>query len=123
MRIYERFDGKWVLVAGALANQEYPYDTQAEAMTAMSKLATATAIVQAVQSLASAADGASDLEAEYFDVGAPQDEDVTALGLTAADIAACVTLLQQVHKLMTNQATTPAAYRTTLNKVRRVGAG
>lgn len=120
MHIYERFDGKWILVAGRLATDEYTYDTQQEANTAMSKLATATAIVQAVQSLATAADSAVDLEAEYFDVGAPSDEDVAPLGLDADDIAACVTLLQQVSALMAGQATVAATYRATLNKVRRV---
>ncbi len=99
---------------------EQLFDTRQEAFESMSKLNTAAAIVKAVQSLAVAADSASDLEAEYFDVGAPLDADVAPLGLTADDIAACVTLLQQIIALMGGQATTPAVYRATLNKVRRV---
>jgi hypothetical protein len=98
------------------------FDTRQEAHESMSKLNTAIAIVRAVQSLATAADSAVDLEAEYFDIGAPVDADVETLGLTASDIAACVTLLQQITALMSNEATTPAVYRATLNKVRRVPA-
>lgn len=98
------------------------FETEQEARNAMAKLDTAKAIVRAVQALAPTADNAADLEAEYFDAGAWADGDVAALGITAADLAACLTLLQQFDKLMTNQATTPAIYRTTLNKVRRVSA-
>ena len=86
----------------------------------MAKIDTARAIVGAVQSLATATDSAPDLEAEYFDVGSWADEDVAALGITASDVASCITLLQQVQALMSGAATTPAVYRATINKVRRV---
>lgn len=88
----------------------------------MAKLDTAKAIVRAVQSLSLATDSAADLEAEFFDTGTWSDADVQALGLTAAELASCITLLQQVTALMTGSATSPAVYRTTLNKVRRVSA-
>ncbi len=90
----------------------------------MAKLDTAKAIVKAAQSLATATDSASDLEAEYFDAAGAGwvDADVAALGITAAQLAGCITLLQQVDKLMTGAATTPAVYRSTLNQVRRVQA-
>ena len=95
-----------------------PAGIQGEIMA--QKLETARAIVLAVKSLSTAADSASDLEAEYFDAGTFADADVAALGITAAQLASCITLLQQVGKLMTNQAITTAMYRTTLNQVRRV---
>ena len=69
--------------------------------------------------LAPAADMAAGVMAEYFDAGTFEDFDLAALGITAADLAGCITLLEQVNKLMTNQATAAAMYRTTLNKVRR----
>lgn len=116
--IWEATPGAWYANDNG---REYQFDTQAEAMQFMSKLNTAKAIVAAVQSLATATDSAGDLEAEYFDVGVWGDDDVAALGITHTDLAACITLLQQVNKLMTSQATAPAMYRTTLNKVRRVG--
>ncbi|MBP8291376.1 MAG: hypothetical protein KAX65_01310 [Caldilineaceae bacterium] len=86
----------------------------------MAKQDTAKAIIKAVQSLATATDSASDLEAEYFDIGNWTDADVAALGITAAQLASCLTVLQQIDALMTGAATTPAVYRTTLNTVRRV---
>jgi hypothetical protein len=86
----------------------------------MAKIDTAKAIVAAVKSLALVTDTAADLEAEYFDAGTFVDGDVSALGLTAADIASCITLLQQMSNLMTGGATAVAMYRTTLNKVRRI---
>lgn len=95
---------------------------QIEGETMAKKLETAKAIVAAVQSLSTATDSAADLEAEFFDVGTFTDEDVAPLGITAAQLASCITLLQQVNKLMSGQATTPAIYRTTLNAVRRVQA-
>jgi hypothetical protein len=85
----------------------------------MAKVDTAKAIVAAVKSLALVTDTAADLEAEYFDAGEFMDADVAAINITAADVASCITLLQQVSNLMTNQATSLAMYRTTLNKVRR----
>lgn len=98
------------------------FDSEQEAQQYMAKIDTAKAIVKAVQSLSTATDSAADLEAEYFDAGTWADGDVAALGLTASDIASCITLLQQVEALMTNQATATAMYRSTLNKVRRVSA-
>ena len=96
------------------------FDTQSEALKMANKLKTAQAIIQAVQSLSLAADNAANLKQEYFDVGAPDDADVAPLGITAAQLAACITLLEQFDKLMTNQATSAAAYTVTLNTVRRV---
>ena len=117
MHIARSYDGKWILV---IEPNELSFDTQQEAVQAMAKLETARAIVEAVQSLATATDSAGDLEAEYFDAGAWADGDVSALGITAADLAACITLLQQIDALMTGSATSVAAYRATLNKVRRI---
>ena len=104
----------------ALSGKEYSFDTWEEARIMAQKQGTARAILTAVQSLAMATDSASDLIAEYFDAGTIADEDVAGLGITSANLAACVTLLQQIDKLMTNQATTAAMYRSTLNAVRRV---
>ena len=95
-------------------------ETQQEAIEIMAKIDTAKAIVSAVKTLTTATDLALDLEAEYFDVGTFIDEDVAALGITASDLASCITLLQQITALMTGQVTSPATYRSTLNKMRRL---
>ena len=91
----------------------------------MAKIDTAKAIVRAVQSLALATDSASDLVAEYWDaVGTGWiDDDVAPMGITAAQLTACITLLEQVNLLMTNQATTPIMHRTTLNIITQYSDG
>ena len=98
------------------------FESELEARRTMAKTNTAKAVVSAVQSLAPATDSAAALEAEYFDIGGWTDDDVASLGITADDLAACITLLQQVKALMSGNATTPSVYRTTLNRVRRVSA-
>jgi hypothetical protein len=118
MEVWQSEGGQWY---ASINGQNIECDNEAEARRLMAKIQTARAIVQAVQSLATAADSAADLEAEFFDVGAFTDADVAALGITASDLAGCITLLQQVKALMSGQATAAAMYRTTLNKVRRVG--
>ena len=106
---YQSSDGNYVYL---------PAGVEGEIMA--NKLKTAQAIVSAVQTLAPATDGADNLVKEYFDAGTFTDGDLTALGITAAQLTACITLLQQVGLLMTNQATSAADYTATLNSVRRV---
>jgi len=102
-------------------NETYTiFYTQKEAVNCMAKIDTAKAIISAVKSMATATDQATDLVSEYWDVGTFVDEDVAALGITAAQLTSCITLLEQVDKLMTNQETSSSMYRTTLNQVRRV---
>ena len=87
----------------------------------MQKLETARAIVAAVKTLATVNDSATDLVAEYWDAGGGfTDEDVAALGITAAQLTACITTLEQAALFMAGSATTPVVHRTTLNAVRRV---
>jgi len=101
-------------------NVELSFNTKQEAMKYMAKIDTAKAIINAVKSLAIATDMATDLVSEYWDVGVFLDDDVSALGITAAQLTSCITLLEQIDKLMTNQATSLSMYRSTLNQVRRV---
>ncbi len=117
MDIYQDANGGWIGFDGQ--TKQY-FATQREAVQMANKLKTAQAIVAAVQSLAPAADGSVDLVQEFFDVGAFVDADVEALGITASDLAACITLLQQFALLMTGQTTAAATYTVTLNRVRRV---
>lgn len=136
MEITRSVDGKWLVYNSAIPT-EFDTKVQAEwfeisgqslsAIDAalalgghMAKIDTAKAIVSAVKTLTTATDLALDLEAEYFDVGTFIDEDVAALGITASDLASCITLLQQITALMTGQVTSPSMYRSTINKVRRI---
>jgi len=112
---------QWYVNTGG---QNIPFDSEQEAHQFMAKQDTARAIVRTVQSLATATDTAGDLEKEYFDVAGAgwTDADVAALGITSAQLASCLTLLQQFEKLMTAQATTPLDNTASLNQVRRVQA-
>lgn len=84
----------------------------------------AAEIIQHAQALAAVADVTADLEKEYFDAGYNNmtQEQLGALNVTPAEIASIITVLQQFGKLMTSQATTPADYMSSLNKVRRAGS-
>ena len=132
---YRRPDGKWIVRSIPEVEFDNEYSAQwyaltgetltaAEAASAlggyMKKEETAKAIIRAVQSLATVNDLGPDLVKEYFDAGAFADGDVAAIGITAAQLGACITLLQQVGLLMGSGATTPADYTATLNAVRRV---
>ena len=116
---YQDALGGWIVCDGTT---KYRFSTQAEAEQMSQKLDMAKAVIRAIQSLAPAADNAADLSAEYFDAGTIVDADLEPLGIDAATLISCITLLEQVHNLMTGVATYPAGYRTTLNKVRRVSA-
>lgn len=100
------------------------FDTEQEARNFMTKIDTAKAIVRAVQSLALVMDTAEDLVAEYWAVVGTGwvDDNVAPMGITAAQLTACITLLEQVNLLMSGEATTPVEHRVSLNQVRRVSA-
>lgn len=128
MTIYQDAAGKWVFFDGAAKHR---FDSEQEAHVFMNKLATAKFLVELVQSMAKVADNAADAIPEYFDVAGAgwTDDDVAALGITAAQLAACVTFIEQIPKLMLGTIAVdghsdiaPANYRATLNAVRRVQA-
>lgn len=83
-------------------------------------------VVRRVQELIAIVDDVADLENEYFDQGYNSgggnqvtDGDAAVHDLTAAQFASLITVLQQVDKLMTNQATTLGDYIANLNAARR----
>ena len=118
MRIYQAADGRWILWTGS---EKIYFDTQMEALEAMAKIDLAKAIIYQVQTLAKPMDESSDVLQEYFDSGITfTDGDVEALGITAAQVTACSTLLENVGKFFSGTTPTNAAYRTTINSVRRV---
>lgn len=115
-------NGKWLLrfSDGAALS----FNSQAKAVEFMSKLKTAKAIVECVQTLTAVMDSGPDLWQEYWDVvaadGAFTDNDVDKLGITAAQLTACVTLLENMKKFFGNEAVQTNSYRVTVNNVRRV---
>lgn len=95
-------------------------------MSEEGRLKTAAAVVRCVQSLATPMDGAQDVWQEFWDVvngsGSYTDQELVDLGVTAAQLASCVTVLENFNKFV--QGNTPAndVYRATINTMRRVGA-
>lgn len=112
----------YLLRVSSVLALEFP--TESEARLFMAKIETAKAIIEVVQSMASATDGAGDRWQEFWDitntVGAFTDLDVDPLGITAAELGACVSFLEAFGKFMAGEAVTPTVWRTTINQVRRV---
>ena len=87
----------------------------------MSKLELAKAILYQTQLHVRAMDENPDVLQEYFDSGVTfTDSDVADLGITAADVTACLTFLENAGKFYGGTTPTNAAYRVTINSVRRV---
>lgn len=91
-----------------------------------SRLKTAAAVVRCVQSLAAPMDAAQDVWQEFWDVvngGGPYtDLELEGLGITAAQLGSCVTVLENFNKFAQGDEPSNDAYRVTINTMRRVGA-
>jgi len=91
-----------------------------------SRVRTAAAVVRTVQALAEPMDAAGDMWQEFWDVvngsGAFTDEELEPLGITAAQLASCVTVLENFNKFVQGQSPANDAYRVTINTMRRIGA-
>ena len=101
MRVYQAADGRWIFWTGS---EKLYYDTEREARKAMAKIDTAKAVVAQVQQLATPMDGAPDIFQEYWDIvnsgGAFTNEDVAPLGITAAQLVDCITVIEAFNTLM-----------------------
>ncbi len=91
--------------------------TIAEVRSIMAKLDTAKAVVGQVQNLAQPMDAAPDTFQEYWDVvnaeDAFTDEELTLIGITAAQLTACIATIEAFNTLM-------VAQHATVNVMRRV---
>jgi len=84
------------------------------------KLELAKALIAQAQAIAPVMDAAPDVVQEYFDASITfADADVEALGVTAAQVVALVTLLENVNKFFSGGSPTNAQYRVNINAVRR----
>lgn len=116
--VYQSADGRWIFYDGI---EKHYFDTQMEALNAMIKIDLAKTIIWRVQQLIDTMDNGPDVLQEYFDGGFTfADEDVAALGVTAAQVTACLTLLENTGKFFSGASPANATYRTTINAVRRV---
>jgi len=118
--IYEEL-GQWVLWLQDAENTHLYFDTEMEARDMANKLELARAIIAEAQRHAACMDNGGDVLQEYFDAGVTfTDEDVAALCVTAAQVVGCLTLLENAGKFYAGNAPANAAYRVTVNAVRRV---
>ena len=110
-RIFES-GGFWYISGSNLK-----FETRGELIETMAKLDTATATVAQVQALAVPMDNAPDIFQEYWDVvsaeGAYTDEELAPLGITAAQLTACIATIEAFNTLMT-------ANHATVNVMRRI---
>lgn len=118
MLVWQSENGKWYLSYDGGAIE---FITKMEALEAMAKIDLARTIIWRTQQLIETMDNGPDVLQEYFDGSFSfVDEDVSALGITAAQVTACLTLLENVGKFFAGTTPTNATYRTTVNAVRRV---
>ena len=114
---YQDALGKWIVFDGT---NKIRFDTRMEAELMAQKLELAKALIAQAQALAPVMDAAPDVVQEYFDSGITfADADVEALGVTAAQVVALITLLQNFDKFCTGGSPTNAQYRVNINAVRR----
>ena len=114
MRVFES-GGYWYV-----SGYNLMFDSEQEAREFMEKLGLAKAIIFQAQLHARPMDEGPDVLQEYFDSGVTfTDEDVAALGVTAAQITGCLTLLENAGKFYNGATPANATYRVTVNAVRR----
>jgi len=112
-------DGKWTAWDQA-TDYKRSFDTRMEAELMAQKLELAKALIAQAQALAPVMDAAPDVVQEYFDASITfVDADVEALGVTAAQVVALITLLENVNKFFSGDSPTNAQYRININAVRR----
>jgi len=123
MRIYKNADGAFSLVI----NGELfaTFSTIEEAVNMSQKLTFVSKVQERATTLAQVADLVSDLVSVYFDRGYDSggsdpviDADLAALGITAANLTAFITLGQQLQNFLDNAAVATADYDATLNTMR-----
>jgi hypothetical protein len=91
-------------------------------MNSEKRLELARAILRNVRHQANVmVDGPAVLQ-EYFDAGITfTDEELAAIGVSAATVVDCLTELENLKKFYEGGEPANAFYRVTVNKVRRVG--
>lgn len=93
---------------------------------AYSRLLTAQAIIRCCQSMIPAMDSCQDTWQEFWDVvnasGAYTDEELIDIGITAAQLASYITVIENFNKFMTAGSPANDNYKASLNTARRLSA-
>jgi hypothetical protein len=122
-RVYQAADGRWIVFNNGVKSGYFINEEDAQNMA--TKITWATQAQADATSLAQVADKLANLETVYFDRGYDSgggdpivDGDVASLGITAVQLGALITLIQQLNNFLGNSAVTAADYDSTLNAVR-----
>lgn len=122
-RVYQASDGRWLVISNDIKSDYFDNEEDAENMATKIKWAT-QAQLNATE-LAQVADSLANLETVYFDRGYNSGgsdpigvSDVSSLGITPAQLASLITLVQQLNNFLGNSAVVAADYDATLNAVR-----
>jgi hypothetical protein len=122
-KVYQAADGRWIVYNNGIKSDYFTLESEARDMATKLVLAgqaqtVATNFIQAAAQLA-------EIEATYFDRGYDggggnpiTNDDIQSLNITAANLAALITLAQQIANFLDNTAVAPADYRATLNAIR-----
>jgi hypothetical protein len=121
-RIYQSANGQWIVFNNGIKTF---FVLESEAQDMATKLTWAGQAQTDATTLAQVADRLANLETVYFDRGYDSggsnpitNDDVVSLSITAADLAALITLTQQLSNFLGNSAVTAGDYDSTLNTVR-----
>jgi hypothetical protein len=122
-QVYQAADGRWIVFNNGIKSDYFTLESEAQTMA--TKITWAGQAQTDATTLAQVADRLANLETVYFDRGYDSggsnpitNDDVVSLNVTAADLAALITLIQQLNNFLGNSAVTAGDYDATLNTVR-----
>lgn len=122
-RVYQAADGRWLVFNNGV--KSIYFNTESEAEDMADKIKFANQAQAFCTSLATLFKNAKDLDGVYFSEGFDgagsdpiTDADLVSLGITAAEVSATDTMLQQITNFQNNIAVVTADYKATVNAMR-----
>lgn len=122
-RVYQAADGRWIVFSNGV--KSIYFNTESEARIMANKLTFAGQAQAFCTSLAALFKEAKDLDAVYFSEGFDgagsdpiTDADLVSLGITAAEVSAADTMLQQITNFQNDIAVVTGDYKVTVNAMR-----
>lgn len=124
LQVYQATDSRWIVFSNGVKSGYFILESEARNMA--TKIQFGTQAQLDATTLAQVADKLANLETVYFDRGYNSggsdpiaNADIVSLNITAADLAALITLIQQFNNFLGNLAVSTGDYDATLNTVRK----